>query len=49
MLDLSGARAARRGPRLFGEPMLLRRTRKDIAELVAVVWLAVELVRLLKR
>jgi hypothetical protein len=39
-------RAAHGMPRLFEGPMLLRRTRKDLAELTALVWLALEVVRL---
>jgi hypothetical protein len=36
------------GPRLFQDqdPILLRRTRMDMAELVGLVWLCFELVRL---
>jgi len=38
-------RARPPGPRLFAEPVLLRRTRRDLAELAGLAWLAVEAVR----
>jgi hypothetical protein len=38
-------RAARQGPRLLEGPTLFRRTRRDVADLVGCVWLAVELAR----
>ena len=45
-------RAAQRArppePRLFEEPLLLRRTRRDLAELVGLVWLALEIVRFVR-
>jgi hypothetical protein len=41
-------RARPQGPRLLEKPMLLVRTRRDIAELIGCVWLAVEIVRLVR-
>ena len=38
-------RTARQGPRLLEGPTLFRHTRRDVAELVGWVWLAVELGR----
>jgi len=32
----------------FGGPVLLRRTRRDLAELAGLVWLALEVVRLVR-
>jgi len=37
------------GPLLFGRPVLLRGTRKNITELIGWIWVAVELSRLLRR
>jgi hypothetical protein len=49
---LSGDRAAQhshpRGSQLFEGPTLFRRTRKDLAELAGLVWLAIEVVRLVR-
>ncbi|HKD95696.1 MAG TPA: hypothetical protein VKB43_13400 [Gaiellaceae bacterium] len=42
------ARATHPGPRLFQDPVLLRKTRRDIADLVGLVWLALEVVRLVR-
>jgi hypothetical protein len=44
MRELKGPR----GPRLFEEPLLLRRARKDLFELVGLIWLAVEIARLVR-
>lgn len=41
-------RARSPGPRLFEDPVLLRRTRRDLAELVGLVWLVLEVVRLVR-
>jgi hypothetical protein len=38
-----------RAPSLFEGPVLFRRTRGDIAELIGWIWVAVELARLLRR
>jgi hypothetical protein len=45
MASLAARRARRQGPRLFEGPVLFSRTRRNIAELVGVLWLAVELAR----
>lgn len=45
MASLAERRARRQGPRLFEGPVLFSRTRRDIAELVGLVWLAVEVAR----
>jgi hypothetical protein len=42
------ARAAHGGPRLLEGPMLLWRTRRDLTELAALVWLGVEIIRLVR-
>jgi hypothetical protein len=42
MASLAARRARPPGPRLFEGPMFLRRTRRNVAELVGWVWLAVE-------
>jgi len=42
------ARATHGGPRLFGGPVLLRRTRRDLAELAGLVWLGLAIVRLVR-
>jgi hypothetical protein len=34
------------GPRLLEGPVLFRRTRRNLAELAALTWLAVEILRL---
>ncbi|HEY3578113.1 MAG TPA: hypothetical protein VGK68_09010 [Gaiellaceae bacterium] len=49
MASLAAHRSHPRGPRLFEGPLLLRRTRADIAELIAWIWVAVEVARLLRR
>jgi hypothetical protein len=36
------------GPRLFEEPLLLPRARKRVLELMGLVWLAVEIARLVR-
>jgi len=45
-------RAAQRsrshGPRLFAGPVLFRRTRRTIAELTGLIWLAIEVARLVR-
>jgi hypothetical protein len=43
------SRAHRRRQRLFEGPMLFSRTRRDIAEVVGLVWLAVEVSRFLSK
>ena len=43
MRDLS-----RSEPRLFAGPLLLRRTRRNLADLVGAVWLALEIARLVR-
>jgi hypothetical protein len=48
MASLTAQRVRRRGPRLFEGPMLLGRTRRNIAELAGWVWLVVEIVRLVR-
>jgi hypothetical protein len=45
MPSLAARRARRPGPRLFDEPMLFVRTRRDVAELVSLVWLGYEVAR----
>jgi len=35
-------------PRLFTGPVLLRRTRRDVADLVGAVWLGFEIARLVR-
>jgi hypothetical protein len=49
MASLAAQRVRARGPRLLDGPLLLRGTRQNIAELIGWLWLAVELVRLLRR
>ena len=41
-------RARPREDRVFKGPMLLGRTRRDIAELIGWVWLAIEVARLVR-
>jgi hypothetical protein len=48
MASLAARRARRHGPRLFEGPMLFSRTRRDLAELVGLLWLAVEVARLVR-
>jgi hypothetical protein len=46
-----GLRAARRSPsepRLFAGPVVLRRTRKTVADLIGAVWLVLEIARLVR-
>ena len=43
MRDLS-----RSEPRLFAGPLLLRRTRRSVADLIGVVWLGLEIARLVR-
>jgi hypothetical protein len=45
MAPLAARRARRPGPRLFDGPMLFVRTRRDLAELVGLVWLGFEVAR----
>jgi hypothetical protein len=49
MASLAAHRSHPRGPRLVERPVLLRGTRKDTAELIAWIWVAVELAQLLRR
>jgi hypothetical protein len=49
MASLAARRARRQGPHIFDGPMLFARTRRDIAELVGLLWLAVEVSRLVRR
>ncbi len=46
MASLAARRARRQGPHIFDGPLLFARTRRDIAELVGLLWLAVEISRL---
>ena len=52
MRELSASRATQRvrprEDRVFKGPMLLGRTRRDIAELIGWVWLAIEVARLVR-
>lgn len=48
MASLAARRARRPGPRLFDGPMLFVRTRRDVAELVALVWLCFEVAHLFR-
>jgi hypothetical protein len=41
-------RARRQGPRLFEGPTLFSRTRGDLGELIALVWLAAEVSRFVR-
>jgi hypothetical protein len=45
---MASRRARRQGPRLFEGPVLFSRLRSDVAELVALVWLATEVARLVR-
>jgi hypothetical protein len=51
-LQTMASRAAQRprspGPRLFSGPVLFRRTRRIIVELTGLVWLAIEIARLVR-
>jgi hypothetical protein len=49
MASLAARRARRESPRLFDGPVLLVKTRRDIAELVGLVWLALEVSRLVRK
>jgi hypothetical protein len=46
MISTAVRHPRRHGPRLFERPMLFRRTRRNVAQLVGLVWLAAEIVRL---
>lgn len=48
MASLAARRARRPGPRLFDGPMLFVRTRRDVAEVVALVWLGFEVAHLFR-
>ena len=48
MASLAARRARRPGPRLFDGPMLFVRTRRDVAEIAALVWLGFEVARLFR-
>lgn len=43
------ARRAHHEPRLFRGPVLFRRSRRAVAELVGCVWLTVQIARLVRR
>jgi hypothetical protein len=45
-LDARRSRSSR--PGLFEEPLLLRRTRRDMAELIGCIWLAFEFARVVR-
>jgi hypothetical protein len=45
MASLAARRARRPGPRLFDGPLLFVRTRRDVAELIGLVWLGYEVAR----
>ena len=45
MASVTAQRTRPQGPRLFEEPVLLRRTRKNIVELAGWVWLVIEVTR----
>jgi len=47
-MALTAQRARPPGPRLFEGPVLLGRTRRDIAELIGFAWLTIEIVRLVR-
>ena len=49
MASLAARRARRQGPHTFEGPVLFARTRRDIAELVGLLWLAVEASRLVRK
>jgi hypothetical protein len=49
MASLAARRARRQGPHIFDGPMLFARTRRDVAELVSLLWLAVEVSRLVRK
>jgi hypothetical protein len=49
MASLVAQRSRHHGPRLFEGPVLLRGTRKSIAELIGWIWVAIEIVRLVRR
>jgi hypothetical protein len=48
MASLAARRARRQEPRFFEGPMVFSRTRRDIAELAGLLWLAVEVSRLVR-
>jgi hypothetical protein len=49
MASLAARRARRQGPHIFEGPLLFAMTRRDIAELVSLLWLAVEVSRLVRK
>jgi len=49
MASLAARRSRHHPPRLFEGPVLLRGTRKNIAELIGWIWVAIELARLVRR
>jgi hypothetical protein len=49
MASLAAQRSRRQGPRLFEGPVLLRGTRKNIAELIGWIWVVIEVARLVRR
>jgi hypothetical protein len=46
MASFAAHRSRRHGPRLFDGPVLFKRSRRTIVELVALVWLLAKLVPL---
>jgi hypothetical protein len=48
MASLAARQQRRNGPRLFDGPVLFRRTRARVVELVGLLWLAAEVVRLVR-
>lgn len=48
MAPLAARRARHPGPRLLDGPMLFVRTRRDVAELAALVWIGIEVARLFR-
>ena len=45
---MRAARRSPREPRLFTGPVVLRRTRKSVADLIGAVWLVLEIARLVR-
>jgi hypothetical protein len=48
MTSLVARRPRHHRPRLFEEPLLFTQARRSVAEVVALVWLATEVVRLVR-
>ena len=49
MGELGAVQPRPRGPRVFEGPVVLKRTRSNIAELAGLLWLVIEVVRLGRR